>query len=445
MKRIFEVAILTVLFLLICFVYKGQSRISLNDGQGWDGTYYYSISEQILQHANPIVGEAPYINRPGTPFLFAVYSRITGADLLNSALVVNLAGIFLTVLFLLFWLSLFIKESWLKIGLCSLLMMGWYLPLRISFYDVMATDAWGAAWFMAGVLLLPAIRRMYERKNNKALLGYVLLFSLIVAFGSLFRESNTILFPALFFVANPLKGFKGLSVKVFTFSALRKSFGNIGKLYNNPQILLLFIPLIFIVLIKIVLSKFILIEPSDYSYIKTIFKWFYLKSLPEFLLGIFNACGPLVLLLPFYIKEVRVLFWERQELLFLCLTAFIFGLIGGSDTERIFFMSAFPVLLIWMGYAIKDIFESTHRWWFYVLCALQTIAFRFFWSVPDFPSNVQRIPVPFFGLLGNHFQYLFLYSHCGQYILNSILFAEYFALLMVTWYILSRKSYKTVS
>jgi len=440
MKRVYEVLFITAIFLLICLVYKGQPRISLNGGQGWDGVYYYKITEQIFQGENPIVGELPFIKRPGTPVLIAAYSRITGIDLLDSATVVNLAGIYLTTILLFFWLGVFIKDFWLKGMLCFLFMMAWYVPLRATFYDPLSTDAWGAVWFLAGILLLSTIRRMHELKKRKAFLLYLIVFSIVVAIGTIFRESNVILFLALFFIMNPLSGWKKLSLKHFTFSDLLQSVGGMFKTYDSSVTLFFLIPLVFIMVVKSVLSNNIVIEVGDFSYVKTLFQWFYTKSLPEFLLGIFNACGPLVMLLPFFVKEIRRILWERQELLFLLVMAFLFGFIGGSDTERIFFMSGFPVLLIWMGFAIKETFESSKRWWLYVLCALQTISFRFFWILPDTPSEDWSKPVPFFGFLGEHFQYLFLYSHHGQHILNSILFLEYVALGIATWYVLSRKS-----
>jgi len=346
MKRIYEVLALTLLFLLICFIYKGQQRLSYNNGLGWDGVYYNAITEQIFQGSDPVSGQDPFIHRPGTPLLIATYARIYGTTILDSAVVVNLAGMYLTTLLLFLWLGSFFTKFWLKGLLSFLFMMAWYLPLRVTIQDPMATDAWGAVWFMAGLLLIPPIRKMFKQKKDGALFGYLLAFSLVVGIGVLFRESNTVLFLALFFVVNPFKVFKGFSIKTFTFSDLSQLLKRLWTLYFVRQTLLLFIPLIFIVLAKGLLSNHILVEKSDYSYIKTLFKWFYTKSLPEYLLGIFNACGPMVVLLPFFTKEIRVLLREKQELLFLLIMAFLFGWVGGSDTERIFFISAFPILLI---------------------------------------------------------------------------------------------------
>lgn len=440
MKRVYEVAVVSIAFLLICLIYKGQPIISYHDGFSWDGVYYKGIAEQFYQGADLISGQAPFVKRPGTPLLMAVYSRISGTDLLHSALVVNLTGMYLATIFLFLWLGFFFKQFWLKGLLTFLFMIAWYLPLRVTFYDPVATDAWGTAWFMAGILFLPAIRKRFERKKDWALLGCMLPFSIVVAVGSLFRESNAVLFPALFLIVNPLKGFSGLSLKDFTFAQVGRSLQKIWKMYVIRHTLYLFIPLLFLYLSKVYLASHTIVEPGEYSYIKTLFKWFYTKSLPDYLLGVFQACGPLVVLLPFYLKEIKSLLWAKQELLFLVLLAFLFGLVGGSDTERIFFESAFPVLLIWLGYAIKNSCASSKRWWFFVLCLLQVISFRLFWNLPDYPSDNWSTPFPFFGFFGDDFQYLFLYSHHGQYILNTILFFEYIFLFLATWYVLSRKS-----
>ena len=62
MKRIYEVIIIVILFAAICFIFKGQQRITLNDGQGFDGVFYYEITEQIGQGATPIVGNLHLLN-----------------------------------------------------------------------------------------------------------------------------------------------------------------------------------------------------------------------------------------------------------------------------------------------------------------------------------------------------------------------------------------------
>jgi hypothetical protein len=436
MKRVYEIVFITALFFAICFIYKGQQRITLNNGQGWDGAYYFKITEQIQQGTNPIVGELPFIKRIGTHFLVGTYSRITGIDILDSALFINLIGTFITVLLLMFWLRLYIDVFWIRGSLLLLFMMAWFVPLRFLFFYPLSTDAWGSAWFVGGLLLLHFIRESYN--DNKNIFWYVLAFSVIVSVGSLFRESNSVLAIALFFIVNPLK-YLNISSKTITLSHGVKTLKQIWNLYFVKQSLIFFLPLLFIGLINIIVSNFIAINQSDYSYFKTVFSWFYTKSLPEYLLGICIAYGPLLLLVPFFHKQFVSLFFEKQELLFLLIIGLIFGFIGGSDTERITFMSSFPIIFVLIGLSVKSIFYSNQRWWLYALFLLQTIAYRFFWTIPDFPSEIRHIPIPFLSLMSNHFQNLLLYSHHGHFLLNTILLIEYLLLFLVTFYVLHNK------
>lgn len=437
MKLRYEVLICTILFLAICFIYKGQQRVTLNKGQGWDGAHYYPIAEQIQEGATIIEGELPYINRLGTLFLVGTYSRVMGIDLLDSALIINLTGIFVATILLLIWLRIFIDIFWIRALLLLLFMMNWQVPLRWSFYCSMSTDAWGAAFFVGGLLLLHLIRKAYN--DNTSIVGYVVAFSLVVAVGNLFRESNVALAFAIFFILNPLKG---LNINRSTLTVAH-GVGIIRKMremYLVKQTSILFLPIVSVIAINSIVSHYKIIDPQNgYSYIRAVFTWFYEKSLPEYVLGICIAYGPLILLLPFYFKEFKAFFRERQELFLLLIISLIFGFIGGSDTERITFMSSFPILFVLIGMAIKYIYDSSQKWWLYVLLILQTIALRFYWALPDYPSDASNTPVPFFTLFGEHFPYLFLYSHHGHLIINSLLFLEYFILFITTFYILYNK------
>jgi hypothetical protein len=436
MKRIYEIVYTTALFFIICFIYQGQQRITLNDGKGWDGAYYYKITKQIENGKNPIEGDLPFIKRIGTHYLVGTYSKITETNLLDSAFLINLSGTFITVILLMFWLRIFIDVFWIRALLLFLFMMAWFVPLRYLFFYPMITDAWGCVWFLAGILLLHSIRKSYNNKNQ--IFWQVCAFSVVVSLGCLFRESNTVLAIALFFIYNPLK-YLNISSKTFTISHGIKFLKQMWNLYFVKQSLIFFIPIIFIVLVNKVVSNFTVINMGEYSYIKTVFSWFYTKSLPQYLLAIFIAYGPLILLVPFFYKQFKSIFLEKQELLILLIVALIFGFIGGSDTERILFMSSFPIIFVLIGLSIKNIFYSTQRWWFYVLFILQTIAYRFYWYLPDYPSEIEHSPIPFFGFMSSHFQNLYLYSHHGNYILNTILLMEYLLLFIVTLYIIHNK------
>ena len=439
MKKIYEIVFISIIFFIVCFIYKGQQRITLNEGKGWDGIYYYSITEQIQNGANPVVGEMPFIRRLGTPFLIVRFTEVTGINILDSALYVNLTGIFITVLLLFLWLKKFFKEFWICGLLSFLFMITWYAPVRFSFYVPLTSDSWGAVWFIAAMLVLDSIRKSYVQKQNRAFIAYILLYSIIVAVGNLFRESNAVLAILPFFIYNPFNDLKWSS-KNMTGLDLPSFFKRIFQKYFVWQTLLLFTPVFFIVLSNIFINKHIAVsELNVYSYFENILTCLYTKTLPEYILGILIALGPFVLLTPFYTGQYKSIFSEKQELFALLIIALLFGYIGGTDTERILLMSGFPVLLIIIGESIRGIFYSSQRWWFYVLCVLQSIAFRFFWNLPDHTVKSGHTPVPFFGLMSIHVKYLYLYSHFSNYIINTILLAEYLFLFVITWYVMRNR------
>ena len=439
MKKIYEIFIISIIFFVICFVYKGQQRITLNGGKGWDGLTYYSMTEQIQAGANPVVGVMPHIRRLGTPFLVARFSQITGINILDSALYINLAGALITALLLYFWLKKFFKEFWITCLLCFLFMMTWYAPVRYSFYVPFTTDPWGAVWFVGALLLLNSMRNSYKIKRDRVFMGYLFAYSLVISIGNLFRESNAILCILPLFILYPFRKFN-ISYKTMTVHHGLLFIRKTWNLYFVRQNLFLLVPFLFIAGSNIFIKKHIAISDlNDYSYLGNILTCFYTKTLPEYILGVLTAFGPLLLLVPLYYSRFKSLLWERQELLVLLMVSLLLGYIGGTDTERILCMSGFPVILILLGISIKGLFYSPQRWWFYILFIFQTIAMRFFWSLPDYDVKSGHTPVPFFGLMSSHVKYLYLYSHWSNYIVNTIELIEYLVLFVLTGYIIHNK------
>lgn len=439
MKPIYEVILVTILFFSVCFIYKGQQPISLENGKGWDGVAYYKITEQIHEGTLPIEGPAPFIKRFGNFILVSYYSEITGLDLMESALHVNLFGMFITVILLLFWFRIFIKSYWVRALLLLLFMTAWFAPLRISFYLPMSSDTWGALWFLVGLLLLNYIRKLHD--NEKSIFWSVVIFSMIVAVGILFRESNAVLALAIFFILNPFEFFSPSS-KTLTRSYLLNYMKKLWGFYFNKKFIVLFMPIVAVVIVNLAVSTFVIKidESGSYNgYFWAIMTWLYTKSLPEFALGVFNAYGPIFLLTPFFYGLFKSFFIKRQELFFLLVISFFFGYIGGADTERILFMSGFPIVLVLIGFSIESVFKSEQRWWLYVLLLFQTIAYRFYWFLPDYPNLTDNKPLPLFSLIGEDFQYLYLYAQHGHVYLNAILFIEYIILFLATIYVLSYK------
>ena len=439
MRKFYEIGTILIFFFVICFIYHSQQRITLNGGKGWDGLYYYQIIEQIQAGTKPVVGVMPFIRRLGTPFLIARFSEISGMDILSSALYINLTGILITVVLLLFWLRKFFTEFWINVLLCFLFMMTWYAPVRYSFYVPLTTDSWGAVWFVGALLLLDRMRSCYNGGRLKEFMGCLFAYSLMIAVGNFFRESNGLLSILPFFILYPLPGKEIFSKKIRA-DRLSDFLRTLPKLIFDRRNLFILIPILFVITSNLLVTKRISISDLNvYSYSENILTFLYTKTLPEFILGILNAFGPLILLIPLYFKRIKSLLWERPEVLILLVMSIAFGFIGGTDTERILFMTGFPVIFILLGISIRELYYSSQRWWLYVLFLLQTISMRYYWNLPDFSIPSGHTPVPFFGLMSSHVKYLYLYSHWSNYLVNTIILAEYFILFMVTWYIIRHR------
>lgn len=440
-KPYLEVITAVVVFLLVCLVYKDQKRISYNSGQGWDGAYYTRMSEQISTGTWPIKGETPFIKRIGTPFLVAWYSDITGAGLLDSALYINLLGAFMSVLLLVFWLRKFIHQWWIRLLLVFLFMMAYHVPLRFTFYHPQGTDSWGTVFLVASMLLLNRISDHYT-KTGRFNAGFILFFSAVIFIGVFFRETNAVLSILPFFVMKPFNLIV-LSPRNITRLKIIEICKNVFNLYWSKRSLILLLPIVFS-LFSVYAVSVLTTDSGEqkWSYFRTVITFFYCRSLPEYLLGLLNAYGPLLLLVPFYYNDYRLFLRERQDLGMLLMLALILSFIGGPSTERISFMNGFPVLFILIGVSINLLYRSSQRWWFFLLIFLQSIAFRFFWNLPDYPPAADKPPVPFFTLIGDDFNLLYLLSYHGHghIIVNTILFIEYLALFVITYFVIMNKA-----
>jgi hypothetical protein len=439
MKKFYEIIFISVIFFIICFVYKSQPRITLNGGKGWDGLTYYSMTEQIQAGSNPVQGVMPHVRRLGTAFLVARFSQFTGINILDSALYINLAGALATVILLFLWLRKFFEKFWIAGLLCFLFMMAWYAPVRYSFYVPMTTDPWGAVWLISALLLLSSMRDSQNQKRKRAVIGYLIAYAVVISIGNLFRESNAILSILPLFIFLPFGKLhidkNNLKLKQGILFARR-----IWNRYFVWRNLIVLIPFLFVAVSNIYINKHVAVSDRNlYSYTQNILTCIYTKTIPEYILGILTAFGPLILLVPLFFNRFKTILWEKQELLVLLIISLLFGYIGGTDTERILCMSGFPVILLLLGISIDKLFYSSQRWWLYILFILQTISMRFFWNLPDYSIQSGHTPFPFFGLMSSHVKYLYLYSHWSNYLLSTILLIEYFILLVVTWYIIYNK------
>ncbi len=433
--NILELSCVILIFIIVCFIYKDQKPMTFNQGKGEDGYYYFEGIKQIKEGQSNIVGVPPFINRLGFLGSIALYSRISKQNILESSFQFNLIGSFFTVILLIFWLRHFITRIKIRILLATIFMFAWHVPIRHLYFDIIVPDTWGAAFFIASLLFLWKIKRCLCQKKATRL---IIIFSIFISIASAFRESNLIVGIALFFINNPFKAMN-LNLNSFYPQNILTTSKNIFLYYKNPKNILLFLPIVLTILVSSFCSQFVIINNiNGYSYIKALVQWFYDKSFVEYATAIFISYGPIVTLIPFYYSDFKTFFRNKEELLFILASTFLIGYIAGGDTERILFMSSFPIVFILVGISIEKIFVTPKRWWLFVVLTLQSFALRVFWNLPDYPNNIDNTPIPFFGLIGNQFQYLLLYSYHGNRNINTLILLEYLILIFITWLILRK-------
>jgi|GEM_PF-1610498 len=431
-----EVLGVIVGFMAIFLVYADQTRISLNNGQGFDGPFYYRIAEEILTGNFPVPGEVPYVQRIGACLVPAWISMITGMDLLDGAMWSNLIATLLTAILLVVWLREMVGSPYVRLLLVLLFLMNFRVTLRSAFWYPMVTDGWGSFFLVAGLLCLGGMVRAYDQGARSRLFWHTMGLSLVMAVGTMFRETHALFALVALFVARPVSVVRGMEGRGSSWSRL-------WALYTGRPGRILLIPAVMLVPTKLLIGWIIAPRYNlDYTYVSAMVEWIWTKSLPMVLLSIFIATGPVLLLalvppgVGAWVHRLR----GREDLWSILLMAVLFGWIGGNDSERIFFVAGFPVLLGMVGAAMEAAWSTRARWWLVILLLLQTVAHRYWWPIPDSMADGavgQRI-VPVLTIPGTRFDALMLHSFFGNMYVNMIVFAEYMALLIITWLVMQR-------
>ncbi len=435
MERIKDLLVVTILFASVLLAYRGQPRITLNGGQGFDGVEYHRSAEQFLVGHVPVEGHLPFVRRVGPAWLSAYVSSATGMDLLDSALYMDLAATYLTAVLLMVWLSGWFRTRWVRYAMVTVFLLTHYTALRSAFYYPMQSDPWGAFFFMASLLAMQGVSHAFAQGRRPVLFLHLLLFSAAMCLGMLFRETLALLAFAMLFVAGPAQAGREAWQRTPDRS-LRLVVKAVAAVYARPVGALLFLPFVPVVLTHLWVDGLVRVHSDGYAYWLALFEWLHRKSLSAFLTGGLMAFGPLLLLVPFHWPACRAVLRGREELVVVLLLALAYGMLGGGDTDRIVMMAAFPIMYVLIGVSLERVMGTSARWWAFVLIALQTVAMRVWWPIPDGGTGrtLSEGTIPFLTVVGSDFDALYLHPQFGNYVINGIIFLEYMALLTLTWY-----------
>jgi hypothetical protein len=272
-QRIKDVLVITILFVGLMLMYRGQPRITVNQGRGYDGVQYHHSAEQFLAGIGPVEGYMPYVRRVGAAWLPAWLTKATGLDLLDSAMWLDLLAAYLSSLLLVIWLSHWLPKPWMRYMLVALLLFSPLFGLRSSFYYPMQSDPWGAFFFLAALLVMNGIASAFAAGDRRHLMILLAVYSLFIALGMLFRETLALLAVAVLFIAGPVRsagsawsGTAGRSLRAVGRAAL--------AVYRKPMAAWLFLPIPVVIVTDLWVDGLVQVNAADqYSYWTALFEW----------------------------------------------------------------------------------------------------------------------------------------------------------------------------
>ena len=384
-----NITIIIFFNVLIFLVYSNfQNKISINENLGYDGVYYYNMSEQF-QDGETLKTNAPFVYRIATPYLASLFSNIK-----QSYFYINIiASIVSSILIYL----IFIKYFEIKVSLILAIFsqLHWISGIRYVLFDPIGVDNLALCFLYLGILVL-----ISEKNYNQKLI----LICLITFFGIFFREITLI--PAMILLIQNYK-FKKNSI----------------------------IPLVVGVVIFILLQTFIS-KTNDYNGLYSILKWAYAKNIGNYLLSIFNAFGLVIVLFFVFYKNLLTylkMYSTTSIALFLIM---ILAYVGGSDTER-FLSWALPFFFILTYKIIKDNNLLKNKYVIFTLLTL-VLTYRIFWVIPADVENTNHV-FPVLTYLSNDFNFADLLAFHGNKQYVNIQLIEYLVAAIILYFLISKK------
>jgi hypothetical protein len=421
---VWEIVIVALAFVVINILgAKFQKQISYNEGKGWEGVGYYQVAQEFAE-GKPIAAEAPYVYRVGTPFLVA---KVAPHDIFLGYKIVNTAANALTLLLLVAWLRLYLRDWRVRVGLILLFLLQWDTPVRWLWFYPAHTDPWLWVFLLSGLIAIH-----HYRNGDKPRLWLAALCGLS-AVGVLFREVALAIPLVFLFAFNPLERKARWQTERHTDGSL---WLNLESDARSPR-WVEFLPLVCGLLMWLILKQSVT-QTDEYSFLRTAAQWARGKSPISYLHGWMLAYG-VVIFLPVYFWRQSVHFLKTyQHFLVYVLFFALMGYIGGSDTERLLYWSM-PIVFLLIGRAIENnaaILRSVPL--ILIVGACQLIGSRAFLLTPDYTHGIASHSIPFFTPLRDAY-FMDLFSFHGTPRVELISLLQYGAFAGILWFWLARR------
>lgn len=359
------IALITVAVAAATFIY--QPQIAVNGGRGWDGSFYYTMAEEVGRGGR-VLAEAPFVYRLLVP---ALAGTLSPGDVMTGFKVVNGVAVLLVVALLAVWLRRHLRAFWVRVTVMALFMAQWTEPLRTFFWYPVLVDYWLVAAILAGLLIIDRLRA----GGRSAVWVPALCAVTVVAVAV--REIGMIIPLAALFTHNPVRG------AVWKLGArLREARGVRAPLWAALPI----------GLVTVATGHLMAVGTGTYDFVRSVGYWVLTKSPAALVLGWLVSYGPVLLLPVLAWREcARWLRDHQAEAVFLLGVAAV-SWIGGSDTERFVAWGA-PVVYVLIGIGLQQLaaLRVPAAFWV-VLAAAQVVVARVPWIQPAGAVDAGTVP-----------------------------------------------------
>lgn len=387
--------------LLILILYSQfQKSLEVNDGKGYDGKYYYELTEQ-LQNNEKLDTKEPFKNRVGTPLLVSLMfdDIIFGFKFINILFSIALS-------LLIFLLANIFLNNYLAIAISVIYQLHWVSGIRYILFDPMGTD------YIPLFLIYLSLYIILKNPKHK----YSILI-LISSIGVIFREIAILPLIALLIY--------DIYNKEFTITWKKVDFKLFSRLFD------LFIPIGVYALTLFFINDFEF--NSKHSTLENAVKWLYIKGIGQYLHSVFNVVG-LFLVIPIVFRnQLKALDDKYKLLIITSILILLLSIIGGSDTER-FIAWGLPLYSIIIVKLIVD--NKFYRVYvFYIIALISILTFRLFWITPyELYGGNNFLPV--FTFISNNFNFTDLFAMHGEKKFTSVALIQYIIISVVMLFLI---------
>jgi hypothetical protein len=415
---IFGIILITAFQILFSFLF--QERITLNEGQEWDGQYYMQVAEQFLKNEK-ITTTEPFGHRVLLPY---IASKVSPNNLMAGFFYINLVGLVFQLILLYRLFSIFSKNKVIISVALFVYSFSVYSSYRFAFFAPLSPDYWTINFMTLFIIL------GYKIQNSKSSLSISLNLTIAIILAilaTLLREIFIVVSLGFILIYNPFKIDKNIGLSIYQSSKnlLLKAF--------------LFLPFIASIITYKVLYSFIKPAPIEYTTLGHMWAMFYGKPIDHFFVALFIAFGSCLYLLTLYFKFTFSFLTKNQYIFYLTVSFIILGFLGGTASFRLLYWIS-PIFYLLSVLIISQMIKEKQIFLLALIILIHIVSQRLYFPIlPDYIPNL-AYSLPIFTPFDLKPPLLDLYAN-GDTLIYRIQFFQY---LFAGMFILLVKYYRDI-